>query len=317
MAGIWIFAENRGQALELLSIARALADGLNTKVSALVFKDSLGSMGAGQELLDCGADEIMFLSPLAADQALDSYVAAVSEAAGKSDPDVFLLPATSACRDFAAHVANRLSTGLCSNCIGLKLEGQDVVMERLAYGGAAVQTVVCECRPVMATIMPGTFNPAQAAPGRQGSISQIAGPAASAVRIVEKKAKEKAARSITESRVIVAVGRGFEKQEDLAMARELAGLLGGELACTRPISEEMKWLPEELCIGLSGVQVKPDLYVGIGISGQIQHVTGIRNSRTIAAINKDENAPIFSVADTGIVGDLYDVLPKMIKELKG
>jgi electron transfer flavoprotein alpha subunit len=313
MAGIWIFAENRSQALELLSIARSLADELNTKVSALVFKGGPDE----QELLDCGADEIMYMPALAADQALDSYVPVITETARKTDPDIFLLPATSACRDFAARIANRLETGLCSNCIGLKLEGQDVVMERLAYGGAAVQKVVCECRPVMATIMPGTFNAAIAAPGRKGSISELPGPSASAVKILEKKAKEKAARNITESRVIVSVGRGFEKQEDLGMAKELADLLGGEIACTRPISEEMKWLPEELCIGLSGVQVKPELYIGIGVSGQIQHVTGIRNSKVIAAINKDENAPIFGVADLGIVGDLYDVLPKIVKELKG
>lgn len=313
MAGIWIFAENRGMALELLSIARSLADDLNTNVSALVHKDGQDE----QELLDCGADEIIYAAALAADQGLDSYVPVVAEAAKKSDPDIFLLPATSACRDFAARIANRLETGLCSNCIGLKLDGKILEMERLAYGGAAVQKIVCECRPVMATVMPGTFSAAQASPGRKGSISELPSPSASAVKIVEKKAKAKAARSITESRVIVSVGRGFEKQDDLAMARELADLLGGEISCTRPISEEMKWLPEELCIGLSGVQVKPELYIGVGVSGQIQHVTGLRNSKVIAAINKDENAPIFGVADLGIVGDLYDVIPKIITELKG
>jgi electron transfer flavoprotein alpha subunit len=313
MAGIWIFAENRGQALELLSMARSLADDLNTKVCALVFKDGQDE----QEVMDCGADEITYLPPLPAGQGLDSCAPAVSEAAAKGDPDVFLLPATLACRDFAARIANRLGAGLCSNCIGLKLEGKSPVMERLAYGGAAVQKVVCEGRPAMATVMPGTFNAAVPSPGRKGKTSELPVPAASAVKVLEKKAKEKAVRSITESRVVVSVGRGFEKQGDLGMARELAGLLGGEIACTRPISEEMKWLPEELCIGLSGVQVKPELYIGVGVSGQIQHVTGIRNSKAIAAINKDENAPIFGVADLGIVGDLYDVLPKIISELKG
>ncbi len=100
------------------------------------------------------------------------------------------------------------------------------------------------------------------------------------------------------------------------MASELATVLGGEIGCTRPLSEEMHWLPEESCIGLSGAQVKPDLYIGVGVSGQIQHVTGIRNARVICAFNKDENAPIFSVADFGIVGDLYDVVPKLIQKLK-
>jgi type II secretory pathway pseudopilin PulG len=107
-----------------------------------------------------------------------------------------------------------------------------------------------------------------------------------------------------------------EKPEDLALAHQLADALGGEIGCTRPISEENHWLPEELCIGLSGVQVKPDLYLGLGVSGQIQHVTGIRNAKVIAAVNKDENAPIFGVADFGIVGDLYDAVPKLIEELR-
>lgn len=97
---------------------------------------------------------------------------------------------------------------------------------------------------------------------------------------------------------------------------QLADALGGEIGCTRPIAEEFHWLPEERCIGLSGVQVKPDLYLGIGVSGQVQHVTGFRNAKVIAAVNKDENAPIFKAADLGIVGDLYDIVPKLIAEFK-
>jgi electron transfer flavoprotein alpha subunit len=102
----------------------------------------------------------------------------------------------------------------------------------------------------------------------------------------------------------------------MSLARQLAEALGGEIGCTRPISEENHWLPEELCIGLSGIQVKPDLYVGLGISGQIQHVTGIRNAKVITAVNRDENAPIFGVADFGIIGNLYDAVPKLIEALQ-
>ncbi len=134
--------------------------------------------------------------------------------------------------------------------------------------------------------------------------------------MTERKVKEKEAKDISEARVVVCVGRGMEKKEDLALARQFAEVVGGSIGCTRPIAEELHWLPEELCIGLSGVQVKPDLYFGIGVSGQVQHVTGIRNAKVIAAINKDENAPIFKAADFGIVGDLYDVMPKLIAELK-
>jgi electron transfer flavoprotein alpha subunit len=136
------------------------------------------------------------------------------------------------------------------------------------------------------------------------------------VKVLEKKVKERESKDITEARVIVCAGRGIEKNEDLTLIRQLAHALGGEIACTRPIAEEYHWLAEELCIGLSGVQVKPDLYLGLGVSGQVQHLTGIRNAKVIAAVNKDENAPIFKAADFGIVGDLYDVVPKLITELK-
>ena len=168
----------------------------------------------------------------------------------------------------------------------------------------------------MATIPPRTFEPATAEDGRKGHVRELPAPPPSAVKSPRTKSQTRETKDITEAKVVVSVGRGIEKKEDLALARQLADALGGEIGCTRPISEENHWLPEELCIGLSGVQVKPDLYLGLGVSGQIQHVTGIRNAKVIAAVNKDENAPIFGVADFGIVGDLYDVVPKLIEELK-
>ena len=315
MAGIFFFSENRGQALEMLSAARGLGDTLKTTVSAFIFKSGVD----GQELINCGADEILLLPQLPEDQGYDCYIPVFAEEAKSRDPDVFLFPATTPCKDIAARVAGRLNTGLCSSCIAIGTgdDGKTIVMERLAYGGAALQKVVSECRPAMATIAPGTLTPAEQKGTREGKISELPQPAPSAVKVLERKAKAKESRDITEAKVIVCVGRGFEKQEDLGLARELCNLLGGEMACTRPISEEMKWLPEELCIGLSGASVKPQLYLGIGISGQIQHVTGLRNARVICAINKDENAPIFGVSDIGIVGDLYQVVPKLIAAMKG
>jgi electron transfer flavoprotein alpha subunit len=189
-------------------------------------------------------------------------------------------------------------------------------MERLAYGGVAVQKVICAARPAMASIPPRTFEKAVPDEGRQGQIRELPAPTPSAAKILERKVKERAAKDISEARAVVCVGRGIDKKEDLALARQLADVLGGEIGCTRPIAEEFHWLPEEVCIGLSGIQVKPDIYLGIGVSGQVQHVTGIRNARVIAAVNKDENAPVFKVADFGIIGDLYDVVPKLVNELK-
>jgi electron transfer flavoprotein alpha subunit len=314
MAGVWIISENRERALELLNIGRQLAAKMGTRVSALLYQDR-------EEVQDCishGADEVMLLPPLSSDQSPDIYIPVIIEEAKKGDPDLILLPATARGKDMAARIAARLDVGLCSSCISLDFDegSKTLVMERLAYGGAAVQKVICTTRPVMATIVPRTYEPAAAEEGRQGQVRELTAPPPSVVKVIDKKVKEREVKDIAEARVIVCIGRGIEKKEDLALARQLADILDGEIACTRPIAEEYHWLPEELCIGLSGVQVKPDIYLGIGVSGQVQHVTGIRNAKVIAAVNKDDNAPIFKVADFGMIGDLYDVVPKLVNELK-
>ena len=314
MGGIWIFADSRGQTLELLNVGRLLAADMKLTLSVFLLNDPDGA----DDCISRGADEVLLLSALTEDQSLEAFLPLLVEEAKKSDPDVFLFAATARGKELAARVAVHLETGLCSSCTSLIYDParKVVVMERLAHGGAAVQKVVCRTRPVMATIPPGTFEPAAVEEGRSGKTRELPAAPPSRIKVQERKVKEREAQDIGEARVVVAVGRGFEKKEDLAMARELATVLGGEIGCTRPLSEEMHWLPEESCIGLSGAQVKPDLYIGVGVSGQIQHVTGIRNARVICAINKDENAPIFSVADFGIVGDLYDVVPKLIQKLK-
>lgn len=313
MAGVWIILENREQTLELLHIGRELAVKMGTNVSVLLSQDREQT----RYYIEHGADEVLILPPLAGDQSIDAYIPIIIEEAKKNDPDLILISATARGKDIAARISSRLDTGLCSSCMSLAFdeESKTLVMERMAYGGVAVQKVICATRPVMATIPPRTYEPAIAEEGRQGQIREFLAPPSSVMKVLEKKVKERVAKDITEARVIVCVGRGMEKNDDLALARQLAEVLGGEIACTRPIAEEYHWLPEELCIGLSGAQVKPDLYLGIGISGQVQHVTGIHNAKVIAAVNKDENAPIFKAADFGIVGNLYDVVPKLIAEL--
>lgn len=313
MPGIWIFAERKDLALELLTIARGLASQAGMKVTAIVPDqgDQADIYIAG------GADEILLLSALGEDMSLDAWIPVIAAEAKKADPDLILLAATARGKDFAARLAARLETGLCSNCIALNREEDGtIVMERLAYGGAAVQQVSCLTRPVMATIPPRTFAPAPADHGRSGEIRKLPPPPSSPVRVIARKTKERSSQDITEAKAVICVGRGMAKQEDINIARQLADLIEGEVGCTRPISEELHWLPDDLCIGLSGVQVKPDLYIGLGVSGQIQHVTGIRGARVICAVNKDENAPIFQAADLGIVGDLYDVTPNLVEELQ-
>lgn len=313
MAGIWVYGDNREQCLELLNMGRTLAEQMGTTLSVLAVDDG----GEASGYIACGADEVLLLPVLDNGRSHDAYIPVIAEEARRADPDVFLLAATARGKELAARIAVRLGTGLCSGCVSLERSGspETIGMQRLAFGGAALQRVACTARPVMASIPPRTFEPAAPQEGRDGAVRELPAPGPSAVRILERRARERETRDITEAKIVVAVGRGFEKPEDLSLARDLATVLGGEIGCTRPVSDENHWLPDELCIGLSGVEIRPDLYLGLGISGQVQHVTGIRNARVIAAVNRDEKAPIFETADVGIVGDLYAVAPMLTEEL--
>ncbi len=314
MAGVWIMGGSRDRTLELLSVGVELAEKLNTKVTAFLWNDPQ----LAHAYITHGADEVLLMPPLAEDQPLEAYIPSIVEEARQQDPDIFLVTASARGREMAARIAALLHTGLCSNCIALRYDEnqQKLVMDRLIYGGAAVQTVVCLTRPQMATIAPRTFAPALPAKNRIGRVRELATVPAGPVKVVDRRPKVRESGDVRDAKVLVCVGRGLENEEDLNLARSLAHVLGGELACTRPIAEEMQWLPEETYLGLSGHKVKPDIYIGVGISGQIQHVTGIRDARLICAINSDENAPIFEASDYGIVGDLYTVLPELTRELK-
>jgi len=286
---------------------------MGTRLVSFALKKELA-----QEYVSHGADEVLVLQPAAQDQPLESYVPVLAQVARDEDPDVFLVGATQRGKEIGARLAAQLNTGLCSGCIGFELDKEKnlLQMERLLFGGLAVQKVVCTTRPQMATISPRVFDPASLAEGKEGKVREISAAPSSAVTVVGRTAKSREAVDITEAKIVVCVGRGFEKKEDVKLARDLADVLGGEVGCSRPIAEELRWLPEDVYLGISGKKIKPDLYVGVGVSGQIQHVTGIRDSKVIFAINRDENAPIFEASDYGIVGDLYQIVPVLIEELK-
>jgi len=313
MPGIWVFGEGRGQTLELLNAGKNAAKGFETKLVAFTQERPLA-----EKYIAHGADEVLVLPLLTEGQPLESFVPVLAETARHEDPDVFFIAATARGKEMAARLAARLETGLCSGCTGFGFdqEKKRLRMERMVFGGAAVQSVICTTRPQMATIPPRTFDPAAIQDGRKGTIRELPSTQASAVKVIKRSPKAKETVNITEAKIVVCVGRGMNNKEDVDLARQLADVVGGEVGCTRPIAEELHWLPEEVYLGISGKKVKPDLYIGLGVSGQIQHVTGIRDSKVILAVNRDENAPIFEAADYGIVGDLYQVVPRLIAELK-
>lgn len=313
MAGIWILAENREEIMELLNKGRELAQ---------VLKQNLGVFTASREAADeyiaAGADEVFLLPQLPEGEIFNAYMEGIAQQALESKPEAILIAGTLRGKEMAARLAQRLKTGLCSQCINISLNNDtgQLEMERLIYGGAAVQTVVCTSTPCIATIPPRTFEPASCLEGRSGQITEMHFNPVSPVKVIEHCPAESREENLSEARVIVCAGRGIENEADMEMVRQLARAVSGNVGCTRPLAEELHWLPEDTCIGLSGCQVKPDLYIGIGVSGQIQHTTGIRDSKVILAINRDENAPIFEAADFGIVGDLYEVVPLLITALE-
>lgn len=313
MAGVWIYADRIEAGRELLTVGRELADGLAQPLTALV----AGDKDTAQDFIARGADEVLLLPPLAQGQPVQDYVPLIASEAKGADPDIFLIGANLRGKEMAARIAARLDTALCSDCTLIKLEGKgQLQLERLMYGGAAVQALNINSRPQMATIPPGSYAAAEPQSSRPGKVRTLEAPTPSGVQVIERKGRVAGSGDITAAKVIVCAGRGIENQEDMAILQELADLLGAEIACTRPISEEKHWMTEESCIGLSAKEVKPALYIGVGVSGQIQHLVGIREAGIICAINSNENAPIFESADYGIVGDLYQVLPALIQALK-
>jgi electron transfer flavoprotein alpha subunit len=313
MAGIWIFGEDYQQSLELLNIGRSLAQELDTHVVSFALNRIMA-----QDYLDHGSDEVMLLPALPKNQPFEAYVSVLAEQARQDDPDLILITGTKRGNEIGARVAARLNTGLCTGCIGLQVnDNREILMKKMVYGGLGVQTVVCSSRPAMAAVASGVFEPAKLAVDKGSQIIRKANNIPySQVRVVKRVIEQSDEVAIRDAKVVVCVGRGLEKQKDIELAQELARILGGTVACSRPVAIDLKWMPKNQYVGISGIQIKPDLYIGIGVSGQPQHVCGICDSKVIVAINRDADAPFFEAADYGIVGDLYDVVPALINEIK-
>jgi len=227
---------------------------------------------------------------------------------------VVLVGGTLRGRHLAAHVAAALKAGMTTDAKVLAIRDGKLEAQRILYAGLAVCEEVVAL-PAVATIPQRTFL-APAAAAQAGTVETLEVQADARVVVESTTPVESEGVDITAAIKLVSVGRGFGKKEDLFLARDLAGALKAEVSCTRGVAEDEHWLPIERYIGISGQTVKPELYLAVGLSGQVQHMVGCRESKVIVAINKDEQAPIFEAADYGIVGDLYTVLPLLTAALK-
>jgi electron transfer flavoprotein alpha subunit len=316
MANVLAVLEQRGGALkkvssETLTVARRVADGLGGEVHALVIG---GSGVSGEGAGTYGADRVLVASDdaLALYQA-DRYAAAVAAQAGAAGYEVVVVAATAMGRDLAPRIAARLGCALAADVTDVRFDG-GVIVTRPVYAGKATYTLKVTGSPSVISIRP---NAVAAAPHeRPGATDAVPVEAAEPkAKTVEIKQPEKAALDVAEATVVVAGGRGLKAPEHFQLLEDLAAALGGAVGASRAVVDA-GWRPHAEQVGQTGKVVSPSLYFAVGISGAIQHLAGIRTAKTIVAINKDADAPIFKAADYGIVGDLFEVIPKLTEEIR-
>ena len=324
--GIFVFIEQRDKniekvSLELIGKAKELAEVINTNVTAVLLGNDMDE--SAKELNYYGADKVIYVENKELEVYMtEPYTYALVETINKCKPEIVLFGATAIGRDLAPRVSARVKTGLTADCTGLDLNVEDnnnLMMTRPAFGGNIMATIVCpDHRPQMATVRPGVMKQAPINRNKEVNVEKIELNIPKEhfnVQILDviKHVQEK--MKIEDAKVIVSGGRGIGGAENFAMLEELAELLGGTIGSSRA-AVDAGWISKDRQVGQTGKTVRPNLYIACGISGAIQHIAGMEESDLIIAINKDEFAPIFEVADYSIVGDVNKIVPQFIEELK-
>jgi electron transfer flavoprotein alpha subunit len=305
MADVLVYSEKTAAALELVAKGSEFAAELGLGVSVALLGPGAGEAagacaahGAGRVFVD---EDVVF-----AERQTDTVAEGLARLAQQCEARIVLLGSTRRGKELAGRLAQKLGAGCVTDVNSLVIEDGRLVAGRYAFGGATVARERVETAIQVLAVMPKTFEIGVLAAG-SGEVV--------AVQVVERRAKEGETVDLTAAARIVGVGRGFAKREDLPLGERLAAALAAELACTKSLAD-FAWMPEDRILGLSGAKTKPDLYLAVGVSGQIQHTVGVSSAKLIAAVNTDKEAPIFALADYGIVGDLYEVVPAILARLE-
>jgi len=323
--GVWVFAEQRNgkmmtTAFELLGEGRKLADKLGVELSALLLGSNVANLA--DELIHHGADRVILADhPELKLYTTDGYTKVITDLVNSKMPEIVLIGATNIGRDLGPRVAARLDTGLTADCTKLDIdEEQRILLQtRPAFGGNIMATIITpKHRPQMSTVRPGVMKKLAPDAARTGIVEKVEvqldkKDIRTLVKEIVKSTKQ--AVNLIEAEFIVSGGRGLGSPEGFKLIEELANALGGVVGSSRA-AVDSGWISQDHQVGQTGKTVRPKIYVACGISGAIQHLAGMQSSDCIIAINKNPDAPIFDVADYGIVGDLYKVIPMMIDEIK-
>ena len=334
--GVFVFAQQvdnklNGIALELVGKGKDLAKDLGTEVTAVLIGSDV--MSLTKELAEYGADRIIVVDePELKEYRTEPYAHALAEVIKKYKPEIMLVGATAIGRDLGPRVSARIHTGLTADCTQLEIgdfpinpiPGREqlhnqLLMTRPAFGGNTIATIACpNFRPQMATVRPGVMQKAERVEGAQAVIEEFNPgfvPNNKYVEILDIVKAVSDVEDIMDAKILVSGGRGVGSAENFKLLDDLAEALGGTVSCSRAVVDA-GWKSKDLQVGQTGKTVRPHVYFAIGISGAIQHLAGMEESDIIIAINKDETAPIFDVADYGIVGDLNKILPALTEKIK-
>ena len=334
--GVYVFAQQvdnelSGIAFELLGKAKELAKDLNTDVTAMLLGSDV--KGLVDQLAEYGADKVIVVDdPELKNYRTEPYAHAVASIINEYKPEIVLVGATAIGRDLGPRVSARVATGLTADCTvleigdfpinpipGKKQKHNQLLMTRPAFGGNTIATIACpDNRPQMATVRPGVMQKIDPIAGAKAEVIEYNPgftPNNKYVEILDIVKEVSDTVDIMEAKILVSGGRGVGSAENFKMLQDLADVIGGTVSCSRAVVDN-GWMPKELQVGQTGKTVRPNVYFAIGISGAIQHTAGMEESDIIIAINKDETAPIFDVADYGIVGDLNKIVPKLTEALK-
>ncbi len=312
---VLIYSNDKKLNMEMLSKGRELADELGKKVTVAVIGKSDTDP---EEYIKQGADKVFVADTDLESFKVEEYTEILAGIIEKTGVETILISSDKDGKELAPRLASMMDTGCVTECTDVYIEDGNVTAERIIYSGNAVAVERFIKKPHILTVPAKLFDPLEVDDSRSGEIiNEKVAYDESPSKILKVQQMECEGVNVEDATSIVSCGRGFKNKEDIKLAEELAKLLPGEtIGCSRPLSADLKWMTEDHWIGLSGHKVKPKIYIAIGISGQIQHIAGMRDSDIIVAINKDPEALIFKSADYGVVGDLYEVLPKLVDTIK-